>query len=65
MSDNERRNIGYGPEDEEADEQETAADSSSMTEGIGGMADVEPEARATVSDVDGDNVPEEDQPLPQ
>ena len=65
MSDSDRPNIGYEPEDEAADAQETTADASSMTEGIGGMADVDPKARATVSDVDGDNVPEEDQPLPE
>ena len=34
-----------------------------MTEGVGGMPDLEPEERATVSDVDGDNV-DEDRPTP-
>ncbi len=36
------------------------ADASVMTEGVGGMPDLEPEERATVSDVDGDNVEEDD-----
>lgn len=36
------------------------ADASVMTEGVGGMPDLEPEERATVSDVDGDNVQEDD-----
>lgn len=35
-------------------------DASVMTEGVGGMPDLEPEERATVSDVDGDNVDEDD-----
>ncbi len=35
------------------------ADASVMTEGVGGMPDLEPEDRATVSDVDGDNVEED------
>ena len=35
---------------------EGTADASVMTEGIGGMADLEPDERATVSDVDGENV---------
>ena len=32
------------------------SDSSEMTEGVGGMADLEEDERATVGDVDGDNV---------
>ena len=40
------------------------ADASVMTEGIGGMPDLEPEERATVSDVDGDNVEETNRPTP-
>ncbi len=39
------------------------ADASVMTEGVGGMPDLEPDARATVSDVDGDNVEEDGQLL--
>lgn len=34
-----------------------------MTEGVGGMPDLEPEERATVTDVDGDNV-ETERPKP-
>lgn len=40
------------------DESDTA-DASVMTEGVGGVPDLELEERATVSDVDGDNVQEE------
>ena len=36
---------------------EGTADASVMTEGVGGMADLEPRERATVSDVDDENVP--------
>ena len=32
------------------------SDSSDMTEGVGGMAGLEEDERATVGDVDGDNV---------
>jgi hypothetical protein len=51
--------------DHEITDGEDTADPSVMTEGVGGMPDLEPEERATVSDVDGDNVREEDQPLPE
>ncbi len=33
-----------------------ATDASLMTEGVGGVPDIDDETRATVSDVDGDNV---------
>lgn len=36
--------------------EELPSDSSEMTEGVGGMADLEEDERATVGDVDGDNV---------
>jgi hypothetical protein len=53
--------------EDERDDQLTgdggAADASVMTEGVGGMPDLDPEERATVSDVDGDNV-EENRPTP-
>ena len=45
-------------------EPDSTADASLMTEGIGGMADLEPEERAAISDVDGDNV-ETERPKPQ
>jgi hypothetical protein len=52
--------------EDERDDQLTgdggAADAS-VTEGVGGMPDLDPEERATVSDVDGDNV-EENRPSP-
>lgn len=55
MSDNREQS----PNDEEL-----PADATEMTEGIGGMPDLEPTERATVSDVDGDNV-ETDRPKPE
>lgn len=57
------RDAGDGP-DEPTGEPDSTADASLMTEGIGGMADLEPEERATISDVDGDNV-ETERPKPQ
>ncbi len=53
------------PNDRDEDEERLTdeggtADASVMTEGVGGMPDLEPEERATVSDVDGDNVEEND-----
>jgi len=56
--DKQRPNQRYGHEEEAAEElgQDVPADASEMTEGVGGMPDLEPEERATVSDVDGDNV---------
>lgn len=52
--------------DEDRDRQLTdeggTADASVMTEGVGGMPDLQPEERATVSDVDGDNVDKGDEP---
>ena len=41
--------------DEELEER-PATDSSEMTEGVGGVPDIDDEERATVGDVDGDNV---------
>lgn len=58
--DEERPRPGEGRDDQPTDEDGTA-DASVMTEGVGGMPDLEPEERATVSDVDGDNI-EEDRP---
>ena len=37
---------------------ELPGDSTEMTEGVGGMAGLEEDERATVGDVDGDNVRE-------
>jgi hypothetical protein len=45
--------------DHEITDGEDTADASVMTEGVGGMPDLDPEERATVSDVDGDNVAED------
>ena len=45
-------------------EPDSTADASHMTEGVGGMPDLEPEERATVTDVDEDNV-ETERPKPQ
>ena len=53
--DDERPNIGQGPDGKLTDGG-VAPDASQMTEGVGGVRDVEPDERATVSDVDGDNV---------
>lgn len=41
-----------------------AVDDSELSEGIGGVPDLDPDERATVSDVDGDNV-ETERPKPQ
>lgn len=41
-----------------------AADASEMTEGVGGLPDLEEEERATISDIDGDNV-ETERPKPE
>lgn len=60
--DQDRSDRGEERDDQLTDEGGTA-DASVMTEGVGGMPDLEPEERATVSDVDGDNV-EEDRPPP-
>ena len=57
--DNQRPKAGDEDEERLTDEGGTA-DASVMTEGVGGMPDLEPEERATVSDVDGDNVEEDD-----
>ena len=52
----ERRNVpNIGDEFADGDER-AAVDSGSFTEGVGGVPDIEDETRATVSDVDGDNV---------
>ena len=56
MSDEDRRDTPYIG-DEFADSTSGAAiDDASMTEGVGGLPEVDDENRATVSDVDGDNV---------
>ena len=49
--------------DQPTGEPDSTADASLMTEGIGGMPDLKPEERATVSDVDEDNV-ETERPKP-
>jgi len=59
VMDNQRPKAGDEDEERLTDEGGTA-DASVMTEGVGGMPDLEPEERATVSDVDGDNVEEDD-----
>jgi hypothetical protein len=41
---------------DEQPEDRPATDSSEMTEGVGGVADIPDDERATVGDVDGDNV---------
>lgn len=56
--DEERTKQPGGPDHEITDGVDTP-DASVMTEGVGGMPDLEPEERATVSDVDGDNVEED------
>ncbi|HUR16164.1 MAG TPA: hypothetical protein VMZ33_02655 [Candidatus Limnocylindrales bacterium] len=40
-------------------------DETSMTEGVGGLPEVEDKTRATVSDVDGDNVEPDPERKPQ
>ncbi len=57
----ERANLDYGRDDNSSDDAiggsyGTASDASLMTEGVGGLPDVDDDERATVSDVDGDNV---------
>jgi hypothetical protein len=61
------RNLFGDPQEkprEEDSAEDVASDSSALTEGVGGVPDLDPEERATVSDVDGDNV-ETDRPNPQ
>jgi hypothetical protein len=45
--------IGYS---ERADKEDAASNASQMTEGVGGLPDLDDDERATVGDVDGDNV---------
>ena len=47
-------NIGFT--EQEIEDEGGTPDASLMTEGVGGVPDVADEERATVSDVDGDNV---------
>jgi hypothetical protein len=58
------KRVKPGPQEEPTGEPDSTADASLMTEGIGGMPDLKPEERATVSDVDEDNVKTE-RPKPQ
>ena len=51
----ERANLDYGRDDERADDR-IATDASEMTEGVGGVTELDEDERATVGDVDGDNV---------
>jgi hypothetical protein len=59
----ERANLDYGRDDDGlTGNDRPATDATLMTEGVGGMPDLEDDERATVSDVDGDNV-EEGRPI--
>jgi hypothetical protein len=51
----ERANLDYGRDDDLGNDR-TATDASEMTEGVGGITDLDEDERATVGDVDGDNV---------
>ncbi len=55
----ERRSKDDSREERIADEGGGPADASVMTEGVGGMPDLDSNERATISDVDGDNVEED------
>jgi hypothetical protein len=59
----ERANLDYGRDDDGlTGTDRPATDATLMTEGVGGMPDLDEDERATVSDVDGDNV-EEGRPI--
>ena len=60
MTDDQTR-IGY---DERTEKEDAANDASVMTEGVGGLPDVDDDNRATVGDVDGDNVKDDDDKAP-
>jgi hypothetical protein len=62
LTDDQQPDAADVPE-EPTGEPDSTADASLMTEGVGGMPDLEPGERATVSDVDGDNV-ETERPKP-
>jgi hypothetical protein len=56
----ERANQDYGQDDDGPTGSERPdTDATLMTEGVGGMPGLDEDERATVSDVDGDNVDEE------
>ena len=53
-----RSDLDYGRDDDTTRDR-LATDSTEMTEGVGGMSNLDTGERATVSDVDGDNVDED------
>lgn len=57
------RDTDHTDHNEPKGEPDSTADASHMTEGVGGMPDLEPEERATVTDVDEGNV-ETERPKP-